>query len=428
MRLTLATALLAICLPAQGEGLQDRIDDALEKARPVLLEQLGRANGGQLALLCLAAVHDEVPSENEVFAHAIERLARASLNNTYELSIRLMVMAEYPEFPGGRTLARSDLQKLVGNRFQGAFTYNREGGGRWDLSNTQYGALGMRAAESLGFNISNRIWRDLLRSVTRLQSPSGGFGYTLSNRSNTYSSMTVAGIAVLQISKQYLGGQVPTSLKVDDRLEAAWTWMDRNVKDIGDPAARRSYYFHYGLERAAILSDVVQVDSEDWYERGAEMLVEQQLENGGWGARPRAPRVQDPRVDPVSTSFAVLFLRRKFQKMAVPITPGGGLGMGQLNGNSSDADVQKVVDRELVRGMRAIPDMLRAMRSEVVARRKVAVTVILRLSGEDFGFNPYRDAEQNREAIKAAELWWLKSKGSNDEEGGKSGKAWPAPL
>ena len=79
--------------------------------------------------------------------------------------------------------------------------------------------------------------------------------------------------------------------------------------------------------------------------------------------------------------------------------------------NFSDTDIQKAVDRELVRGKRAVPGMLRAMRSEVAAHRRVAASVLLRLSGKDFGFDPDRGPEENQAAIKAAEVWWLTVRG-----------------
>ncbi len=119
----------------------------------------------------------------------------------------------------------------------------------------------------------------------------------------------------------------------------------------------------------------------------------------------------------MSTSFAVLFLQRKFQKVMAPITPGGGIGISQLNDNSSEADINKVVERELAKGIHVVPNMLKQMRSVVVARRKAAVKVVFRLSGSDFGFNPYGDEERNREALKAAELWWLKSRRSGGRRG-----------
>ena len=427
MRRPLVIALLAGCLPAQGGSLQDEVQAALEKARPRLMQQLSSAQGGRLALVCLAAIHDEVPRDNEVFVDAMQRLSKTLLADTYELSLRLMVMAEYQDFPDLDRLARVDLQKLLGNRSQGGFTYNSSRAGGWDLSNTQYGALGLRAGESLGFRIPTRTWTDLLRAVARSQSGSGGFDYAPGSGAAPYASMTVAGIAVLQICKQALGRQLPTSVKTTNRLKAAWTWMERNVRDIGDPATKQSYYFHYGLERAAILSDVIHVKDEDWYELGARMFVDQQLADGGWGA-PQADARRGGRggrdgrgrrgaPDLVSTSFAVLFLQRKFQKVMAPITPGGGIGISQLDDNSSEADINKVVERELAKGIHVVPNMLKEMRSKVVARRKAAVKVVSRLSGNDFGFNPYGDEERNREALKAAELWWLKSRRS----GGRGG-------
>ena len=76
-----------------------------------------------------------------------------------------------------------------------------------------------------------------------------------------------------------------------------------------------------------------------------------------------------------------------------------------------------MVERELAKGINVVPNMLKQMRSKVVARRKAAVKVVFRLSGNDFGFNPYGDEERNREALKAAELWWLKSRRSGGRRG-----------
>ena len=81
--------------------------------------------------------------------------------------------------------------------------------------------------ESLGFRIPTRTWTDLLRAVARSQSGSGGFDYAPGSGAAPYASMTVAGIAVLQICKQALGRQLPTSVKTTNRLKAAWNMLRR---------------------------------------------------------------------------------------------------------------------------------------------------------------------------------------------------------
>ena len=47
------------------------------------------------------------------------------------------------------------------------------------------------------------------------------------------------------------------------------------------------------------------------------------------------------------------------------------------------------------------------MRSGIVAQRRVAALALLRLSEQDFGYEPYRRPEESANAIKAAERWWL---------------------
>src|SRR5262245_24673111 len=76
-------------LLAQGTALAARIRTAPESARPPLLEHLrnaadGPAPPGVLALLCLACLHDGVSPEEKPLALALDRLARAELQQTYE--------------------------------------------------------------------------------------------------------------------------------------------------------------------------------------------------------------------------------------------------------------------------------------------------------------------------------------------------------
>ena len=140
--LLLAAAAAAPTAPAQP-ALQRQIAEALDRARPAMLSMSKNTSGGVHALLCLAMSHDGLTMHDREFATAIERLERAKLSQTYELSCRLMVMAKLREYPGRRKAARRDLKALLRNQKGGGFTY-RSKGGRWDLSNTQYAALGIR--------------------------------------------------------------------------------------------------------------------------------------------------------------------------------------------------------------------------------------------------------------------------------------------
>ena len=98
--------ILAAATPAQRDNsLDSRVRAALEKSRPTLLGHLEVAAGGPLALLCLAGVHDELSLDDPVFAKALERLAKTNLTSTYALGVRLMVMADLPNFPNREKIA-----------------------------------------------------------------------------------------------------------------------------------------------------------------------------------------------------------------------------------------------------------------------------------------------------------------------------------
>jgi len=225
--------------------------------------------------------------------------------------------------------------------------------------------------------------------------------------------MTVAGVAVLQICAAELDEEARRSLRVEKRLRDAWKWMAEHKGVIGDRKVANCLYFHYGLERASILSDVVEVDGKDWYASGAEMLLRTQHRNGGWHGKSDMIRGKgEDGVDSVSTSFAVLFLRRKFKKSLKPgpVTIGGGIPVYLLPDNATKEQVRAAVQAAVSRGVDALPQVLRALRSESGIRRAAGARALIRIAGGDFGYNPHRSPEQNRQAVQQAELWYFKSR------------------
>ena len=72
--------LLGAALPGQEPEFDARVKAALDRGRPVLLKKLSRGTGGELALLCLAAVHDGVPRDNKVLVKAMKKLSRIKLS------------------------------------------------------------------------------------------------------------------------------------------------------------------------------------------------------------------------------------------------------------------------------------------------------------------------------------------------------------
>lgn len=405
--LRLSCLLIAAVLPAQAP-LPGRIASALQKARPALLHHLAQSERGELALCCLAAAHDGVPADEPVFQAAIDRLARAQIEDTYGLALRLMVMAELAQFPRRTQLAAADAEELLRRQTSGGFSYHAHDGW-WDLSNTQYAALGLRAAVALGVEVPLQRWRLLYQAVARNQHEDGAFTYRAGQgRTSAYESMTVAGIAVLAITAQFLELDEVAEREHGQRIERGWQWMAGRRSALGDRRSQRCYYFHYGLERAAILTDREQVGGVDWYEAGAAMLCDEQKSSGGWWGsdefRPDAPRSN--RGHAVDTSFAILFLRRKFQKVQPPVTGLQRARSQSLAAGAGDAEVKAAAEHDAAQGEAQLPALLALLRSEVVAQRKAALLAIFAITGEHFGLHPYRDPARDAAAIAAAEQWW----------------------
>lgn len=384
--------------------LPQRVREALEKARPALIDHLARSQGGQRALLVLAAIHDDVPRDNRIFEQALHELTKDRFTGTYELAVRLMVMAELESYPNRPNAAREDTQRLLMNQCDdGGFSY-ASGRSSMDLSNTQYGALGMRAAVALGQRVETVRWRRLLQLASQVQDASGGFSYTRGGA--PYASMTVAGIGILEIGRQHLAAEAPKS-DFEKRLEHGWKWMDRNVAAIGRSSEAWSSYFHYGLERAAILSDKAEIGGKDWYALGAEMLIKEQLTEGGWALGPNQMLGRTGRrSDLVDTAFAILFLNRKFQKVAGPITPSRNTPVSKLTAQATDAEIEKAVAYDALRAKQAVPELLLALRSEVLAQRKGAILALFRIAGDDFGYQPFLKPAAQEASLARAEAWW----------------------
>lgn len=409
----------AVARPAVAQSnLREVVNHALDAARPALLGHLRAASDpsnrpGELALILLAAAHDGLDRTNTIFDKAVQALAKAEPDETYDLALRLMVMEVVASFPEREATAKTDAKELLKHRHKsGTFGYGQSPGG-WDLSNTQYAALGLRSARALGVEIERSVWAKLAAQIGDEQDAYGGFNYGRKQSGfDAYASMTAAGIAVLAICRQELASDGQGSKTLDGRIERGWKWFARHAEAIGAVKERWSFYFHYGLERAAILCDVEKVGDVDWYEKGARMLVDLQSPGGGWMSRHDGHpggHLAEGRGDLVPTAFAVLFLRRKFQKVAGPVTP-HVVTLANVGPMSKPADVDACAAELVRRGKAVLPQVLNALRSEIEPQRRAAAAALVGIVGDHFGYDPGLDAAGNRDAVRRAELWYLKNR------------------
>ena len=210
-----------------------------------------------------------------------------------------------------------------------------------DLSNSQYGLLGLRAAMDSGFDVERKVWQTALRALLEHQDVKGegldlldhrvkdgyvfdskepaevrGFHYTTARKNgplgeNTVwsnpatGSMTTAGVACVAIcqeglwrSRAFKGADRRRSR---DAVRDGLAWMQEQftvTENPGHPAKAHHRYYLYGLERMGMLTGHRWIGRHDWYKEGADLLLATQDPSfGGWG-------------DQVETSFGILFLKR----------------------------------------------------------------------------------------------------------------------
>ena len=225
----------------------------------------------------------------------------------------------------------------------------------FDLSNTQYALLGLKAAMRCGIKVPASLWLAALTYVLDWQEPKGeevalrgnevrgryrmqwteraqARGFRYANRKNPVTgSMTTAGLASLIIcqgelwSSRRFHGALRQRTRLGIRDAIAWLQTYFTVtqnpiqpeegRTLNPRGAGNDYYYLYGLERASILGRVRHYGDFDWYDDGAELLMHDQQADGHWASTQ----------EPVSTCFALLFLKRATSRMSVPvITPSPG--------------------------------------------------------------------------------------------------------
>jgi hypothetical protein len=251
--------------------------------------------------------------------------------NTYDAGCILMAF-EATHDPAYREVMQSVLKELLSwHTTAGIWTYGKGGGG--DLSNTQYAALGLRAAELAGLNVPPATYKKLAEGTLKHQKPYeikdppadaapdpkqgtktvagarrkievSGFSYTTA--SDATHAMTAAGAAIQAICRQGLERDGQLSPKLKDDLtrsqDAGVHWLREKFVVNGN------YYYLYGLERVGSILEIDYFGTHPWYFEGADFIVKHQGADGSWGG------------DEANTCFAILFLRR-----ATRVVTGGGV-------------------------------------------------------------------------------------------------------
>lgn len=176
---------------------------------------------------------------------------------------------------------------------------------RYDHSNSQYGVLGMWALAEVGGEVSASYWRMVDTAWKKAQNSDGGWGYAEEKESESYPSMTAAGVATLYITQDFLmansSWSTCTPRPPDAHIAKGLAWMDSHIERALDG---NDTYLMYGIERIGLASGRKYFGKVAWFQTGADQLVSGQNNDGSWEAN----FIGDD--DLASTAFAILFLSR----------------------------------------------------------------------------------------------------------------------
>lgn len=242
----------------------------------------------------------------------------------------------------------------------GGWGYNQTGGpgnNRSDNSCSQYAMLGYKAASLLGAEFNPSILHEEAERLIRQYNPSegsaeveyehepdereegskstksvyrdtikpGGWSYSTGSAGQSI-QMTAAGISSLTIAmdelkvrgklKRHLAEKLGLTVRGSEAYVHAhyYTPEDfqgaRNLLQMRMSDGHGIFYNLYSIERACVLAGIRKLEGEtDWYQIGAEALIENQNIDGGWGVDLGARIAQDMR-QVVNTCYAILFLKQ----------------------------------------------------------------------------------------------------------------------
>lgn len=327
-------------------GLLALIKGGVKKDHPVLQAALAALRGRTLidtyslgnALMALEAYHAGSHDQADLAQGVIERQRRREIPAGDKA-----LMQKWAELLLDNVDTRVDAEEML------RFNYVRDR--RFDNSVNQYGLLGLYAAHLCGVDIPKQVWEgairhlitsqcegsqpmslDLLdyRTLQRLESnpderrtasllPVRPAGWSYEDprwqgeSSPAWGSMTCAGITGLAVSQAALLdlGERKNRLQneADEARSQGFGWLAQHFTSRHHPGHINRqqhwfYYYLYGLERAALLSNVARIQGRDWYFEGAMTLIGSQNDDGSW------PGELWPDQEIERAAMAVLFLKR----------------------------------------------------------------------------------------------------------------------
>lgn len=177
----------------------------------------------------------------------------------------------------------------------------------FDLSNTQFAVLGLRAAANNGAHVPRSTWERALAHYEREhKKKDGGWAYTGDTPGAQFAqsstpTMTAASCYGWMICKTSLNERLSLEeVKAGEPFKMGGEFLAKRFSPTtgGDP-----FYFLYSLERMCMAAKMDRIGEHDWYGEGAAWLLGHQTPEGTW---------QGTYGESANTCLALLFLKRAF--------------------------------------------------------------------------------------------------------------------
>jgi hypothetical protein len=210
---------------------------------------------------------------------------------------------------------------------------------RGDNSNSQYAALGLRAAHDAGIVIPQEVlelarkWWETnqqgakpgekpdVATGNKSSVPPRGWDYAKGGTSQekAFGSMTAGAVSAVVIYDYMLKKE----WKPDPVVQAGLAWLDDYFSVTTNPQKypEFQYYYLYALERVGMLTNSVMIGSHDWYREGANYLLDAQSAEGSWRAGSLFRGAEGGQAV-WDTCFAILFLKRATRSLDVASVDG----------------------------------------------------------------------------------------------------------
>jgi hypothetical protein len=268
--------------------------DPGDSGRPGEALQPGAPMGGNVSPLSKLAGKRLIPGIHTTYGLGVHAPA-------LEMAIRRGVKGELLD-QCRRALAE-DMRRLVrgiGDDPDSGYTYFPKlagspavrGPSKWDLSNSQYGILGLWAGVRGGVELDPaKAWEHFNKLIVREQQKDGGWGYAPDFEPEPSPTMTTAGIASLFVvldnywtkTRGYNGPDIspfsntPLLMKTLMGIDKGLDYFGRIYKPYPDA------YFLYGVERIGEASGYKYFGEHDWFLEGVQMLLQSQDGDGSYG-------------------------------------------------------------------------------------------------------------------------------------------------